>query len=401
MNIGFFTNVYLPTNWGITTIIENYREELEKQGHQVFIFAPEHSGYQDKNQNVFRFKSIDLNYKISYPLPIISSPKIRKAIKKIDLDIIHANHFFFCGQIAWYYAKKLKLPLVFTYHTRYDLYVHYAPLPEELSKPLAKTFSTLYANSCDAVIVPNKSIKDLLLEYDVKKPISIISSGININKFQKINSGEKIRKKYNIGQDKILFLTVSRLGPEKNIPFLIKVFQKINKMRKNVYFMIVGDGPERENLEKESKKLKLSEKIIFTNKILNQRVSSYYNAADVFLFSSISETQGLIFVEAMASGLPIVTVNSNIVKDVIINGENGFLASDDLDDFSQKTLKLIDNEDLRKKMSEKAKKKAQYFSIENSTRKMLYLYEKAIEQKKKENKLKQNSILFKDIFPQK
>ena len=398
MNIGFFTNTYLPAVSGVTTAIENYREELEKQGHNVYIFAAKHSNYQDKNPNVFRFRSVDLNYKISYPLPLISSPKIRKTIKRINLDIVHSHHFFLSGQIAWYYAKKLKLPLIFTYHTRYNLYVHYAPLPEELSKPLAKTLSTLYANSCDAITTPSKSIKDLILEYKVKKPIYVIPYGIKMDRFQKINNGEKIRKKYNIKNDAILLLTVCRLSEEKNLFFLLKVFQKIIKKRKNVYFMIVGDGPEKENLEKQSFRLGLKKRIIFTGPISYQKIPYFYNTSDIFIFSSLSETQGLVFVEAMASGLPVVAIEASGSKDVIINKESGFLTSDDIDDFNQKVLELIDGENLRKKMSEKAKNRAKYFSIENSTRKMLALYEKAIEQKKKENKLKQNSILFQDIF---
>jgi glycosyltransferase involved in cell wall biosynthesis len=386
MNIGFFTNTYLPATSGVTTVIENYREELEKQGHNVYIFAAKHLGYQDKNPNVFRFKSIDLNYKISYPLPLISSPKIGRAIKRINLDIVHSHHFFLSGQIAWYYAKKLKLPLIFTYHTRYDLYVHYAPLPEELSKPLAKTLSTLYANSCDAVVAPSKSIKDLILEYGVRKPAYIIPSGIDIDKFKKTGNEEKIRRKYDIKDDAILLLTVCRLSEEKNLAFLLKVFQKVIKKRKNVYFMIIGDGPEKENLEKQSFRLGLKERIIFTDKVSYQRVPSFYNASDIFLFSSFSEVQPTIFTESMASGLPIVAIKAIGSEDVISNGENGFLTSDDVDDFNQKVLKLVDNENLRKKMSEKAKNMAKYFSIENSTRKMLSLYEKAISQKEKENK---------------
>ena len=401
MNIGFFTNTYLPAVSGVTTVIENYREELEKQGHNVYIFAAKHSNHQDKNPNVFRFRSVDLNYKISYPLPLISSPKIRRTIKRINLDIVHSHHFFLSGQIAWYYAKKLKLPLIFTYHTRYNLYVHYAPLPEELSKPLAKTLSTLYANSCNAVVAPSKSIKDLILKYGVRKPVYIIPSGIDIDKFKKSGNEEKIREKYNIKDDAILLLTVCRLSEEKNLAFLLKVFQKIIKKRKNVYFMIVGDGPEKENLERQSFKLGLKEKIIFTDKISYSRIPSFYNASDIFLSSSLSETQGLIFIEAMTGGLPIVAIKAIGSEDIIINGENGFLTSGDINDFSQRVLYLIDNENLRKKMSEKARNRAKYFSIENSTKKMLSLYGKAIGQKEKENKLKESSILFQDIFKQK
>lgn len=392
MNIGFFTNTYLPAINGVTIAIEDYRKQLEKQGHHVFIFAAEHLGWKDENPNVFRFKSIDFNYKESYPLPIVYSPRIGKVVKKLNLDIIHAHQFFLSGQIAWYHAKKLNLPLVFTYHTRYDLYTHYTPLPKELAKSLVQSLSTFYANSCDAVIAPTESIKDLLLGYKVKKPIFVISSGVDINKFQNINDKEKIRKKYNIDQGKILLLTVSRLGQEKNISFLLKAFQKINETRKDICFMVVGDGPEKENLVKESKELGLTEKIIFTGRIANRKISLYYTASDIFLFSSLSETQGVIFVEAMASGIPTVAIKANGVKDIITDEETGFLTSGNVDDFSQAVLKLIDNKNLRKKMSRKAKEEAQNFSIERSTEKLLSFYQTTMEQKKEKTTLSKKRV---------
>ena len=392
MNIGFFTNTYLPAINGVTIAIEDYRKQLEKQGHNVFIFTAEHPGWEDENPNVFRFKSIDLNYKTSYPLPIIYSPRIGKVIRKLNLDIIHAHQFFLSGQIAWYHSRKLGIPLVFTYHTRYELYTHYTPLPEELAKPLTQSLATFYANSFDAVIAPTKSIRDLLLEYKIKKPIFVIPAGVDVNRFKKISGKEKIRGKYNISQDKILFLTVSRLGKEKNVSFLLKSFQKINKIEKDTFLMIVGDGPEKENLEKESIKLGLAEKIIFTGRIPNQKMPLYYSAADIFLFSSTSETQGVIFVEAMASGIPTVAIKANGAKDIIIDGETGFLTSENYDDFSQAVLKIISNEDSRKKMSERAVKEAQIFSIEKSTSNLLSFYKKTIKQESEKREKGKNTL---------
>ena len=325
-------------------------------------------------------------------MPIIYSPRIGKVIRKLNLDIIHAHQFFLSGQIAWYHSRKLGIPLVFTYHTRYELYTHYTPLPEELAKPLTQALATFYANSCDAVIAPTKSIRDLLLEYKIKKPIFVIPAGVDVNRFKKISGKEKIRGKYNISQDKILFLTVSRLGKEKNVSFLLKSFQKINKIEKDTFLMIVGDGPEKENLEKESIKLGLAEKIIFTGRIPNQKMPLYYSAADIFLFSSTSETQGVIFVEAMASGIPTVAIKANGAKDIIIDGETGFLTSENYDDFSQAVLKIISNEDSRKKMSERAVKEAQIFSIEKSTSNLLSFYKKTIKQESEKREKGKNTL---------
>lgn len=383
MNIGIFTNIYLPVISGVVTIIENYRKELEKQGHKVYIFAAKQPGYKDENPRVFRFKSIDLNYKISYPLPIISSLRISRTIKKINLDIAHTQHFFVCGQIAWYYAKKFNIPLVFSQHTRYEYYTHYIPyLPEEISKPLALSLRAFYSNSCDAVIAPTEDIKNSLLKYKVKTPIFILPSGIDLDRFSQADN-EAIREKYNIAKDKIVLLTVSRLAPEKNIYFLLKSFKKVNLKNPDVYFMIVGDGPSKKELEVESNKLGLKDKVIFTGGLNWQAIPSFYKAADIFLFSSFSEVQPTVITEAMAAGLPIVAIKASGIKDAVINGENGILAPNGIDEFSNKVLKLINNEELRRSISEKARKMAKNYSVENAAKKLLNLYQKLIIQKRK------------------
>ena len=399
MRIGFFTNTYLPATGGIITVLENYEKEMEKRGHDVFIFAAGHRDYQDKDPRVFRFRSIDLHYKVSYPLPIISSRRISKIIKELKLDIIHSQHFFICGQIAWYYAQKFNIPLVFTQHTRYDFYTHYVPyLPKEISIPLAEILCVFYADTSDVVIAPTQDIKESLLKYKVKKPIFVIPSGIYLEKFSEMNN-QAIRRKYNISENKLLLLTVSRLNPEKNISFLLKSFRKIILKYPNTYFMIVGDGPSRKELELQATKLGIRKKIIFTGNIHQDKIPFYYNTADIFLFSSFTETQGIVIAEAMAASLPVVAIEANGVKDVIINKENGFLTSDNIDDFSQTVIKLIDNPDLRKNISKKARKTAKKFSIEHTTQKILNLYEKAIIQKKEGYKSQNKSFnLLKNKF---
>lgn len=383
MNIGIFTNIYLPGVSGVITVIENYKKELENQGHQVFIFAAKYPGYQDKEPNIFRFKSIDIRYKISYPLPIIFSPHLSRTVKKLKLDIIHSQHFFICGQIAWYYAKKFNIPLIFTHHTRYDLFTDYVPiLPKEISKSLAQILCAFYSNSCDAVIAPTQDVKNLLLKYKVKTPIAVIPSGIDLKEFSEKNS-KIIREKYNINEDKILLLSASRLGPEKNIPFLLKSFKKISSKYPNICFMVAGDGPSKKMLENQTAKLGLKERVIFTGEIPRQKIPLYYAAADIFLFSSLSDVQPTVITEAMASGLPIVAIKANGVKDVIINKENGILSSHNINDFSQAVIKLINNPDFRKKNSEKAKKTANNYSIEKSTKKLIALYEKTKNRKQK------------------
>jgi glycosyltransferase involved in cell wall biosynthesis len=316
-------------------------------------------------------------------LPVVFSPRIGRIIKKINLDIIHAQHFLVCGQIAWYYSKKFNIPLIFTHHTRYDLFTDYVPLiPKEISKPLAQLLCAFYSDTCDGVIAPSQDVKNLLLKYKVKAPISVIPTGVDTEFFSK-NGSQFLRKKYNLSKNAFLLLTISRLDSGKNVSFLIESFRRISKKYANAYFIIVGGGPSKKDLELQSIKLGLEEKIIFTGEILHKKMPDYYSSADIFVFSSLIETQGLVIVEAMASGLPVVAVKANGAKDIITHKQNGFLCSQNIDEFSKTVSKLIRNPDLRKKVSENAIKTVKDYSVEKSAKKLVDCYKKTQKKKKK------------------
>ena len=387
MKIGIFTNIYLPGVSGVITAIENYRKELENQGHQVYIFAAEYKNHKDDNPRVFRFKSIDLRFKTSYPLPIISSPRVGKIIKQLNLDIIHTQHFLICGQIAWYYAKKFNIPLVFTHHTRYDLSFDYLPIvPKEIGKPLAELFCAFYSDTCDGVIAPSQDVKNLLLKYKVKTPISVIPTGISSEFFAKNNS-EFLRKKYNLDANAIILLTISRLDSSKNIPFLIKSFNRISRKNPDAYFVIVGEGPSKRILKQQSAKLGLKDKIIFTGEIAHKDIARYYSGADIFVFNSLGETQGLVIIEAMANGLPVVATDATGVRDIVANKENGFLCSHNENEFVKRVLQLINNPNLMAKFSQGARETAKRYSIEKSTKQLTRFYEQTKKKKQEKKKI--------------
>ena len=387
MKIGIFTNIYLPGVSGVITAIENYRKELEKQGHQVYIFAAEYKNHKDDNPRVFRFKSIDLRFKTSYPLPIISSPRVGKIIKKLDLDIIHTQHFLICGQIAWYYAKKLNIPLVFTHHTRYDLSFDYLPIvPKEIGKPLAQLLCAFYSDTCDGVIAPSQYVKNLLLKYKVKTPISIIPTGIGAEFFSENNS-EFLRKKYNLPANAIILLTISRLDSSKNIGFLIKSFKRISRKNLIAYLVIVGEGPSKRILKQQSAKLGLKDKIIFAGEIAHKDIAKYYFASDMFVFNSFGETQGLVMIEAMASGLPVIATDATGVRDIVANKKNGFLCSYNENEFVKRISQLINNPNLRETFSNGARETAKKYSIEKSTRQLARFYEQTRKSKQEKKKI--------------
>lgn len=411
MKIGVFTNNYLPAVSGVGVSIENFRVELIKLGHQVFIFAPNYKEIKTEKQfnggpeNIFRFPSLELGKDIKYySLVLPFTPKIDHVIKGAGLDIVHSQHPYWVGQTAMWYAKRLKLPLVFTYHTLYEEYSHYVPIvPQPLLKWYLKKSSLEYALKSDAVVAPSQSVKQML-ESRIAKYISslkisakyfsknlsveVVPSGIDMEKF-KNGDRKAIREKYGITDNDIALLCICRLAPEKNLDFLIRSLALIlnppagNKSSsENVYLMLVGGGSYKEYLEALANEFGVGDKIKFIGSISNDKIADYYKAGDVFVYSSLTETQGIILVEAMASGLPVVAVDASGSRDVITNDENGFLTKNDAGEFRGKVKYLIDDWDLRKRFSQAAIETAKDYSIENCTRKLFHVYEQAIERKK-------------------
>lgn len=407
MRIGIFTNNYLPSTSGVTISVENFRKELTRLGHQALIFAPNYKETKferkilDRKKNIFRFPSIRLGKDTSYySLAFPFTPKIDYIIKNSSLDIIHSQHPYWVGQTAMWYSKRLKLPLVFTYHTLYEEYSHYVPiLPQTLVKWYLKKSSLEYALKSDIVVAPSQSVKTMLekrvseylssikigiKDYSGQLPIRVIPSGIDLEKF-KNGDGKIIREKYGITDNDVILLCVCRLAPEKNLDFLIRSLASIlnSSAGENVYLMLVGGGGSyAEYLRALANKFKLGDKIKFTGAIPNDKIADYYKAGDVFVYSSVTETQGLILIEALASGLPVVAVDASGSRDTIINNKNGFLTKDDEAEFGEKVKYLIDNLELRKKFSQAAIETAKNYSIENCAKKLLQVYEMAIESRK-------------------
>jgi len=360
MKIGMFINYYTPSKGGMETSVINLSKGLEKAGHQVFIFAPEYPNYKDDKKNIFRYKSFRFNYGGYFyviPIPFISNAE--KFIEKLNLDIIHSHQPYSLGSEALKFSKRLKIPLVFTYHIKYEDYSHYVPLvPESISKKHIRKITTKYSNQCDNIIAPSTAIKKMLVDRGIKSPINIIPSGINIDNFKK-DTGRKdeIRKKYDIKSDDILLVTACRLTKEKNLEFLVKSFAKIKQKYNATKFMIVGDGAVKKDLEKIAEEFEIKNSIIFTGLVDRTEIVGLYQASDIFIFASKTETQGLVAVEAMAAGNPVVAIKASGIEDMVRNNEDGFLTSESEEEFSESVLKIINDKNLREKMSDYSNKK--------------------------------------------
>jgi glycosyltransferase involved in cell wall biosynthesis len=359
--------------------VESFRHEFESLGHEVYIFAPKWKGYTDNNPRVFRYPSVDIKIKIRFPLAIPYSRKIDNILENLDLDIIHSQHPNLLGSAAMRFAKKKNIPIVFTWHTLYDQYAHFAPfVPRRLAAWWAIRNAKNYANKCDAVITPTPSVIEIIRNWGVtNKNIFAIPTGVEekeISNFDRV----KVREKYAIMDDEILLTLITRFTEEKNTQFVFDALKDVLRANPKVKFMAVGDGYLLPELKAYAKKNKLESKVIFSGFISWEELRNYFAAGDIFVYGSKSETQGTVLTEAMYSGLPIVAVRATGVRDIVEDGKTGFLVSEDKAEFQTAVQKLIDNENLRKNFGEEAKRVArEKYTAKICAQKMLKVYEES------------------------
>jgi glycosyltransferase involved in cell wall biosynthesis len=294
------------------------------------------------------------------------------------MDIIHVHHPFTSGQLAIRYCRAQGIPLVFTNHTRYDLYAHaYLPMvPEALGDAFLRAYMPSFCKACDLVIAPSAGLRDVLVNLGVESPIDVIPNGVDVHPFQSVEQPVS-RAELGFDEDDILLTYMGRVGPEKNLPFLLRSFAGIAKTYDNVNLMILGDGPERENLEDRVRVMGMNDRVKFTGMIPYVELPAYMAVADVFVTASVTEVHPLSVIEALASGLPVVGIQSPGVGDIVEDGVTGLLApEEDLAVFTAKISRIITDAELREKMSQKAKDVSINYSIENTTQSMIDCYQK-------------------------
>ncbi|MFC1559705.1 glycosyltransferase family 4 protein [Candidatus Margulisiibacteriota bacterium] len=372
MKIAFFSESYKPYLSGVTNSVETLANELESLGHEVYIFAPDYPG-AERSDKIYRFPSI----KAPYPGYRLAIPKPRdtlKMLKEKKIELIHSHSPYQLGLMSMWCAKKLRIPFVFTMHTLFDKYMHYVPiLPQELKEKFISGYLKGFANRCDAVIVPTHKAMENLRSKGTVREIEVIPTGVNLNLFKGLKPAQ-VKKKYKIPSTAKILLYVGRLAEEKNLPFLLRSFKLILNKVKNIRLLIVAGGPMESELKEEAANLDIFEKTIFTGEVSYPEVLNYYAAADLFVFSSLTETQGLVLPEAMAAGLPVVAVNSEGVANMVKEGESGSLVEPNEHLFSEKVIDLLSSKERLLKLRAKTKKYAQRYSSGNFAKKVEELY---------------------------
>ena len=379
MRIGIFTQCYWPTQNGVVVSIETFRKELERRGHEFFIFAPGYRNFRDQNPaHVFRFPSMPSTQK-EYPLALPFLAPLQTAhIRDLRLDIIHTQHPFSMGKLGLKVGRRLDIPVVYTYHTLITEYAHYIPLFSGLAQKVAIDLSRSYCNATDQVVTPSSSMKELLRRYGVAVPIEVIPTGVTLADFGNPFHPERLRIKWQLPEDKKLLLYVSRIAKEKNLDFLFQAISRLSQRRQDFHLLMVGGGPELEHYRGFVRNSDLSCLVTFTGQQEKTETNRFFGAADIFVFPSITETQGIVITEAMAAGVPAVAINKMGPSDIIQDGVDGYLTPLKVEEFCERIEKLLDDEGLRKKMGTKAKQNAERFSTENMASAMEKLYERTI-----------------------
>jgi len=379
MRVLIFSNAYRPTVSGVVTSIALFRQGLIEAGHGVHIIAPEYADYEDEEPYVFRFpaldlpEALDLDLSLAIPLKTTIAPTVRG----IKPALIHSQHPVVMGGLAATFARDFRLPLVFTFHSRYELYAQrYMPIMPKLAGLVTDELVKHYLEKCTYIIAPTPSIRDFILqEYETATPVEIVPTPVDLSQYHDL---EPQRVRAALGLEKAeLLLYVGRLAGEKNLNFLLRAFIRVASQRPQARLLIVGQGPIRHNLERMALKLGLGKQVIFAGAVPHSEVPHYAAAADVFVFSSLVDTQGLVLIEAMAAGTPVVAVEAPGPTDILRAG-GGILAPAQEDAFAESVLKLLADRPGRRALGEQAAQAAQRYTVPAATARLVSVYEAAL-----------------------
>ena len=322
MRIGLFTDTYFPQVSGVATSIRTLKTELEKQGHAVFIFTT-----TDKDVNryedwqIIRIPSVPFFAFKDRRFAYRGFTKALEIAKQYQLDIIHTQTEFSLGLLGIWIARELKIPVIHTYHTQYEDYVHYIAKGMLIRPSMVKYLVRGFLHDVDGVICPSEIVRDLLSKYKVKVEKRVIPTGIELAKFERPEIKEEnlatLRSKLGIKEDEKMLLSLSRISYEKNIQAVLAAFAQVLKEENKVKLVVAGDGPYLDSLKEQAVQLQIQDQVIFTGMIAPSETALYYKAADFFISASTSETQGLTYLESLASGTPVIAHGNPYLDNLI------------------------------------------------------------------------------------
>lgn len=403
MKIAMLTNNYRPFVGGVPISVERQAQELVKLGHQVTVFAPMYES-EDKEQaesfrkkilaedekapeRVIRYRSQKKKMDNGMVYPGIYPAEIFEVFERERFDRIHVHHPMFVGPWALRLGKKYGIPVIYTYHTRYEDYLHYIPCfrinerstivkkkaIECIQRNVIPSYMSWFCNKCDLVLAPSAGMRQMIREYGVHTPTAVFPTGLDGSFFRKNEKrSQEIRKQYAKGK-KHLLVTVSRLEKEKNYGFLLRGIAELKReIGDDFHVLILGEGSQKAELKVRASILGIQDVVTFVGNVPNGQVKDYLTAADLFLFASKSETQGIVLAEAMAAGIPVTAVHATGADDIIEDGVNGFLTEEKEEVWAEKVTEALEPE------TNSRMRRAALISAENYRSSRLAIYEEML-----------------------
>ena len=391
MRIALFTDTFPPDINGVANSTYILRNELERHGHTVFVvttYAGAGHAKWDDDGKILRLAGLELKFLYGYVATTPFHHAAEDEIRKLNLDVIHAQTEFGVGIFARLVAKSLKIPLVSTYHTTYEDYTHYVNFMnsrkfDEVAKKAVAKISRLYGDSSMEVIAPSEKTKDMLIGYHIRRNINVIPTGLPLDEFDPSHVNEaktkEIRQTYGFTENERVIIYVGRLAEEKSLDLVVRGFAKAKEQGCDAMFLIVGDGPDTERLNQMISDLKLENNVHLAGPKPKEEIPDYYRSADAFVSASLTETQGMTFIEAMASGLPLFARKDEVLDNLLIDQKTGWYFTNE-DDLAEKirNFESMDQKTLDH-MKKEARKQCEPMNSEMFYEHVMKVYERVID----------------------
>lgn len=408
MNIAFFTDAYYPRINGVAVSVRSYATKLAEMGHSVCIVCCNYGDEEDKkdkkkkksflqddklhpNLKIYRISSINVFVsKEDKSAKLSAWHDVKHTMDAFKPDIVHINSEFMVGYFGLIYSRHRNIASVYTFHTLWEDYVdgYIKFMPVYPAKKIAKEFIKFYLKRANILIAPTVNIANVIKSYGIERDAKILPTGIpQALDVKKLNVRPLFFNQLHTllprVQKKHVLLYVGRVVKEKNLDFLFPVLAEVKKTFKDTVLVFVGGGPELENLKEKAKKTGYARDIVFAGYRSREELAYFYSVTDVFVFPSKTETQGLVTLEAMMAGVPVVAIGERGTLDVMKGDNGGFMVKEDVNEFSQRVLELLKDKELYAEKSQEAKKWASQWSLDTLTEKLVTYYEEALAIRKK------------------
>ncbi|MBS1713362.1 MAG: glycosyltransferase [Armatimonadetes bacterium] len=376
LRIALFSDSALPVLNGVSVSVDALVRSLRDEGHSVFLYTSLYARFRDSDPNVTRFLAVRTPWTKDYPLAVPPFYPWFHDFKKGRFDIVHTHTPFTVGMVGLRWAQSLEIPVVATYHTHYDKYAHYVPFfPKRYLRYKIAKHTNFYYGSVDQVVTPSEASKRWLKRHSVKRPITVVPTGVPE---PKALDRRAVRAGFEVHPMRKVVLYVGRLALEKNLSTLLEAAPLMIERDKEVEIWIVGDGPARDEYLNQARALGIGDRVRFWGFKPRSELDAYYAAADVFAFPSMTETQGLVVLEAMSHGLPAVVVQGGGASGAVESGQNGFVVANDPHDVAEAVVKLLSDPLLHSAVSERARATGLSSTVGAMTRRVLDVYQAAL-----------------------